>query len=193
MPFVTEALWQAIPHEGAALIAASWPDGQEVDDDAEAAMQALMDLVRGIRNVRAEFDVQAGRRIPAVIVAGEQTSLLCDHRQVLCSLAHLDAEALQIVETVETKPGKALTVVEGGVEAYLPLAGMIDLEAEKERIMGEMEALTKRIGDLEIRLRNESFISKAPAHVVQRERERRDEARDRWVRLRDRLQQLDEL
>jgi valyl-tRNA synthetase len=70
---------------------------------------------------------------------------------------------------------------------------MIDLEAEKERIMVEMEGLTKRIGDLEIRLRNENFVNKAPEHVVQRERDRRDEARDRWVRLRDRLHQLDEL
>ena len=59
--------------------------------------------------------------------------------------------------------------------------------------MGEMESLTKRIGDLEIRLRNEGFLKKAPEHVVQRERERRDEARERWVRLRDRLQQLDVL
>jgi valyl-tRNA synthetase len=150
-------------------------------------------VVRGIRNVRAEYDVQAGKRIPAVLVTGDRMPLFSDHRAVLCSLAHLDAEALQIVETIETKPAQALTVVEGGVEAYLPLAGMIDLEAEKERIMVEMEALTKRIGDLEIRLRNENFVNKAPAHVVQRERDRRDEARDRWVRLRDRLQQLDAL
>jgi valyl-tRNA synthetase len=193
MPFVTETLWQALPHEGPALIAASWPKGGAIDDEAEAAMQALMDVVRGIRNVRAEFDVPAGRRIPAVLVTGEQTALFSDHSEVLCSLAHLDADRLQIVSSIEAKPGQALTVVEGGVEAYLPLAGMIDLEAEKERIMVEMEALTQRIGDLEIRLRNEDFVNKAPAHVVQRERERRDEARDRWVRLRDRLEQLDEL
>jgi valyl-tRNA synthetase len=193
MPFVTEALWQALPHEGEALIIASWPEGGSVDDQAEAAMQSLMDVVRGIRNVRAEYDVPAGRRIPAVLVTGDRTSLFADHRQVLCSLAHLDADALQIVDTVEEKPAQALTVVEGGVEAYLPLAGMIDLEAEKERIMVEMETLTKRIGDLEIRLRNENFVNKAPAHVVQRERDRRDEARDRWVRLRDRLHQLDQL
>jgi valyl-tRNA synthetase len=156
-------------------------------------MQSLMDVVRGIRNVRAEYDVPAGKRIPAVLVTGDRTALYEDHRSVLCLLAHLDAEALKIVAAVEAKPAQALTVVEGGVEAYLPLAGMIDLEAEKERIMVEMEALTQRIGDLEIRLRNENFVNKAPAHVVQRERDRLDEARDRWVRLRDRLRQLDEL
>jgi valyl-tRNA synthetase len=193
MPFVTEALWQAIPHDGPALIVASWPEGGPVDDEAEASMSALMDVVRGIRNVRAEYDVTAGRRIPAMLVTGDQTALFCDHRDVLSSLAHLDPERLEIVEEVASKPGKALTVVEGGVEAYLPLAGMIDLEAEKERIMSEMESLTKRIGDLEIRLSNENFTTKAPEHVVQRERDRRDEARDRWVRLRDRLHQLDEL
>jgi valyl-tRNA synthetase len=193
MPFVTETLWQALPHEGPALIVASWPEAQAVDEEAEVSILALMDVVRGIRNLRAEYDVPAGRRIPALMVTGDKTALFADHHRVLCTLAHLAPEALQIVETFEDKPGQALTVVEGGVEVYLPLSGLIDLEAEKERIMGEMEALTQRIGDLEIRLRNENFVQKAPAHVVQRERDRRDEARDRWVRLRDRLHQLDEL
>ena len=79
------------------------------------------------------------------------------------------------------------------MEAYLPLAGVVDVEAEQERIAEEMERLTKRIGDLEIRLRNENFLNKAPEHVVERERQRRDEARERWVKLRDRLHQLDTL
>jgi valyl-tRNA synthetase len=100
---------------------------------------------------------------------------------------------VQIVASLAEKPMRALTLVEGGVEVYLPLADVLDLEAEKERIMLEMESLTGRIGDLEIRLRNEGFLNKAPEHVVQRERERRDEARERWVRLRDRLQQLETL
>jgi valyl-tRNA synthetase len=193
MPFVTEALWQALPHEGPALIVASWPQEGWLDQEIEALMQSLMDVVRGIRNVRAEYNLPAGKRIPAVIVAGDKTAFFEEYREAMCSLAHLDDQALQITELLSEKPMRALTLVEGGVETYLPLADVLDLEAEKERIVEEMEALTKRIGDLEIRLRNENFLSKAPEHVVQRERERRDESRERWVRLRDRLEQLDAL
>jgi valyl-tRNA synthetase len=193
MPFVTEALWQALPHEGPALIVASWPQEGWTDQEVESWMQSLMDVVRGIRNVRAEYNIPAGKRIPAVIVAGDNATFFNEYREAMCSLAHLDDGTLQIAESLSEKPMRALTLVEGGVETYLPLAGVLDLEAEKERIAEEMEALTKRSGDLEIRLRNESFLSKAPEEVVQRERERRDEARERWVRLRDRLQQLDAL
>jgi valyl-tRNA synthetase len=193
MPFVTEALWQALPHDGPALIVASWPQEGWVDEDAEALMGSLMDVVRGIRFVRAEYDIPAGKRIPAVIVAGDKTAFMDEHREALCALAHLEGEALEISESRPQKPMQALTIVEGGMEAYLPLAGVLDIEAEQQRIAEEMEALIKRIGDLEIRLRNEDFLNKAPEHVVERERQRRDEARERWVRLRDRLHQLDAL
>jgi valyl-tRNA synthetase len=193
MPFVTEALWQALPHEGPALIVSSWPQEGWIDEEAEALMESLMDVVRGIRNVRAEYNIPAGKRIPAVIVAGDRATFFTQYRQAMCSLAHLDDGALQISQSLSEKPMRALTLVEGGVETYLPLADVLDLEAEQERIVEEMETLTKRIGDLEIRMRNENFLSKAPEHVVQRERERRDEARERWVRLRDRLEQLDAL
>jgi valyl-tRNA synthetase len=193
MPFVTEALWQALPHNGPSLMVAPWPQEGWVDEHAEALLGSLMDLVRGIRYVRAEYDLPAGKRIPAVIVAGDKAAFLNEHREVLCALAHLDRDALQISEARAEKPMQALTVVEGGVEAYLPLAGVIDIEAEQQRIAEEMESLTKRIGDLEIRLRNENFLTKAPEEVVERERQRRDEARERWVRLRDRLHQLDTL
>jgi len=73
---------------------------------------------------------------------------------------------------------------------YLPLEGVIDLDAERERIAIEMEDLTKRIAQVEIRLRNDSFVNKAPEEVVQRERDKKDELRERWTRLRNRLQEM---
>jgi valyl-tRNA synthetase len=193
MPFVTETLWQALPHEGPALIAATWPAEGWTDDEAERLMQSLMDVVRAIRNARAEYNVPAGRHIPAILVAGEMTTFYGHYRPVLCTLAHLDEDALTIAETVSQKPAQALTIVEGGTEVYLPLGGMIDLDAERERIAIEMEDLTKRIAEVEIRLRNENFTTKAPGHVVQRERDKRDELRETWSRLRERLEQLSAL
>ena len=190
MPFVTETLWQAIPHEGAALIAVPWPSEGWIDEEAEGFMQSLMDVVRAIRNARAEFSIPAGKRIPAIFVAGELTTFFAQYKEVICNLAHLEEEATTISEAVSEKPAQALTLVEGGIEVYLPLEGVIDLDAERERIAIEMEDLTKRIAQVEIRLRNESFVNKAPEDVVQRERDKKDELRERWTRLRGRLQDL---
>jgi valyl-tRNA synthetase len=190
MPFVTEALWQSLPHEGAALIAAPWPQEGWVDEEAEALMQSLMDVVRGIRNARAEYNVPAGKHIPAAIAAGEKATFFEQHKAALCTLAHLDESALAIAESLSERPAHALTLVEGGVETYLPLKGVIDLDAERQRIAEEMEELTQRIAALEIRLRNENFVTKAPEHVVQRERDKLQETRERWTLLRGRLEQL---
>jgi valyl-tRNA synthetase len=190
MPFVTETLWQALPHEGPALIAAPWPQEGWVDEDAEAFVGAFMGVVRAIRNLRTEMNVPAGKRIPVVLVAGERTELFEEHRQELCNLAHLDEEALVIAESVDERPAQALTLVEAGLEIYLLLGEVIDLDAERERIAIEMEDLTQEIAQVEIRLRNTSFITKAPEDVVQRERDKRDGLRERWTRLRDRLEQL---
>jgi valyl-tRNA synthetase len=193
MPFVTEALWQAVPHDGPALITAPWPQEGRIDEEAESLVEALMDVVRAIRNARAEYDVPAGKRIAATLVAGDRTPLFRQYSKVICSLAHVDEGALTISDSLAEKPAQALTLVEGGAEIYLPLGGMIDLDAERQRISEEMETLTQRIADAEIRLRNENFITRAPEHVVQRERDKRDELRERWGRLRVRLEQLNAL
>jgi len=149
-----------------------------------------MDVVGAIRNARAEYNIPAGKRIPAVLVAGEMTTFYSQYKEAVCALAQLDLNALTITETGSLKPAKALTIVEGGIEVYLPLGDVLDLDTERERIAVEMEKLTQRIAEVEIRLRNENFTTKAPEHVVQRERDKRDDLRERWERLRERLAQL---
>ncbi len=190
MPFVTEALWQALPHEGPALIVTPWPTEGWTDDEAEELMGSLMDVVRAIRNARAEYNVPAGKPIPALLAAGERATFYNQYKEVICALAHLDADRLTISDTLSEKPAQALTLVQGGIEVYLPLGEVIDIQEERNRIGVEMEELTQRIAEVEIRLRNPSFVEKAPEHVVQRERDKRDELRQRWEKLRDRLEQL---
>jgi valyl-tRNA synthetase len=193
MPFVTEALWQALPHEGPALITSSWPKEGWVDEEAESLVELLMEVVRIVRNARAEYNVPAGKRIQATVVAGDNVTFFREYAEVLCRLAHLDEDTLTLVETLDEKPMQALTLVAGGVEVYLPLGGMIDLNAERQRIAEEMETLTQRMAEVEIRLRNTSFLNKAPEHVVQRERDKRDDLRERWALLRNRWQELSTL
>ncbi|MBN1641008.1 MAG: valine--tRNA ligase [Anaerolineae bacterium] len=193
MPFVTEALWQALPHDGPALIVADWPTDVYRDDQAEEQLQSLMEVVRAIRNARAEYNVQAGRRIPALLVTGALNAFYEQHQDALCTLAHLDPEALQLWPTLDDKPAQALTIVQGGIEVYLPLGGLVDLDAERSRIAHEMDELTEHTKAVEARLRNESFCTKAPAHVVQRERDKLEELRERRARLGERLDELNAL
>jgi len=201
MPFVTEALWQALPQavkSGAdtaeALIIAPWPmrDEARLDAAAEAHMGLLMDLIRGIRAVRAEYNVQAGKRIAAAIVTGEgaATEILQARRAVLVFLARLDEEALHIVPSSEPLTQTASVVV-GDVVAYLPLTGMVDIEAEVARLQKSLENLEGRIAGSQARLAGE-FTEKAPSHIVERERQRLAEMQTEAAQVREQIARLAE-
>ena len=190
MPFVTEALWQELPREGESLMIAPWPEPRETDDEAEEEMSLVMDAIRAIRNARAEYEVEPGKRIEAIIAAGESYALLTSQRDILVSLARLDDEKLRLAHTLVKKPAKALTLVVDGLEIYLPLEGMVDLAAERERLTKEVEALSAAIARSEGLLANEDFTRKAPVHVVDREREKLVVNRERKAKLEERLKSL---
>ncbi len=190
MPFVTEALWQALPQavrQGPALIVAPWPqaDAALLDAEAEAQMELLMALIRSIRNLRAGYDVTPGKRIPALIAAGQAAPMLESQRPLLCALAKLDPAQLTIAPALEP-PGQAATAVVGDVAAYLPLAGLIDLDAEQGRLRGELEDVERRIARSRELLAGD-FAHKAPPAVVQREREKLAELEATRRQLKERL------
>jgi valyl-tRNA synthetase len=190
MPFITEEIWQHLPHEGEALIVAPWPEAGPTDQAAEAQMALIMEIVRAIRNARAEYKVEPGRRIEAIIAAGEEYELLSGQKDILITTARLDANNLHIASTLETKPTQALALVVGGVEVYLPLAGMVDLAKERQRLAAEIEEVTTGIAGSEKLLANEDFLAKAPAQVVNRERDKLAGYRQRQAKLQERLRSL---
>ncbi len=220
MPFVTEEIWQQLKGSGArdkgqgtrdkgqgeasppelgggeggqwpeALIVAPWPEAGPMDEAAEAQMALIMEIVRTIRNARAEYKVEPGRRIEAIIAAGEEYELLSGQRDILIASAHLDADKLDIARTLETKPTQALALVVVGVEVYLPLAGMVDLAKERQRLNAEIEKVTEGIARSEKLLANEDFLAKAPAQVAERERDKLAGYRQRQAKLQERLQSL---
>ncbi|NOZ29139.1 MAG: valine--tRNA ligase [Chloroflexi bacterium] len=190
MPFVTEAIWQRVPHQGEALIIARWPEAGALDEAAEAQMDLVREIVRGIRNARAEYDVEPGRRIAAVISAGDETELLRSQREVLITLARLDPDRL-VIETSLPAPERAVTIVAGGATVYLPLAGMVDLEAERARLSKAMAAVQRDIQRSEKLLSNDGFRTKAPAEVVAREEAKLAELKERLSRLQERLSLLE--
>ncbi len=200
MPFVTEAIWQALPtppqpppgREGEkALIMARWPepDTTLLDDEAEGQMEAAMALIRGIRNRRAEYNVTPGKRIPALIAAGDAAQWLDEQRAVLCTLAKLDPGQLTIQPTIQP-PKQAAIIVAGDVVCYLPLAALVDLEAERERLSSELAAIESRIARSENLLAGQ-FAQKAPAHIVQRERDKLADLQTEQAKLKERLAALE--
>ncbi len=195
MPFVTEEIWQYLPHGNdvasvEALIIAPWPEPGEVDEAAEEEMGRIMEIVRAIRNARAEYEVEPGRCIEALIAAGDKHDLLAAQKKILITLARLDADKLKLAHTLFDKPSQALALVVGGIEIYLPLAGMVDLATERERLAGEVEKATWQIARSEALLADENFTTKAPAHVVNRERQKMEGLRERRRKLAERLKSL---
>jgi valyl-tRNA synthetase len=172
----------------------AWPkaDEAQLNDAAEEDMELLMDLIRQIRNARAEFDVTPGRKVPAVVAGGDKLGMLEAQRGLLTFLGKVDDGQLTLVKALEEKPQKAVALVAaGGVEAYLPLAGLVDLEQETARLRKAIDEAEGEIQRAEAMLSNDNFTSKAPPHVVQQQRDRLAEQQERQARLQTRLEALE--
>jgi valyl-tRNA synthetase len=168
MPFVTEELWQQTGERGTQLIVADWPQlGGLEDEAATAEMSWLIDLVTDIRRLRAEMNVPAGARIPLVAVgAGAETAARLERHEALISRM---ARLADIGVADSVPPASAQSVL-GEATLALPLEGVIDFDAERERIAKELAKLDGEIGRLEKKLGNEKFVANAPAEVVAEQR-----------------------
>ena len=190
MPFITEELWGADGNRAARgiLALAPWPDLEGLDNpQAEAEIGWLIDLVTEIRSVRAEMNVPAGAQIPLVLVApGQETAgRLGRWDAVLKRLARLLS-----VETVAEPPPQSAQILVRGEVAALPLAGVIDIAAERTRLSKERSRLEGEIGKIDAKLANADFLKRAPEEVVEEQRERRETAVARIARLDDALKRL---
>ena len=172
MPFVTEELWGFLPNRSQPLILSSWATADEsyIDEAAESEMQLLIDLVRGIRNVRDEYQVEPGRKITALVAASSHESLFAGHEYLFARLCNV--AALEMMPAGSEAPTQAASVTVADVTAYLPLADFIDVAAECERLSKEQQKLTEQITRVQAQLGNENFVSRARPDVVERERTR---------------------
>ncbi len=194
MPFVTEATWQHLPKKDEeSLMIAEWPRESHTaqDVEAETQMSVLIEVIRAIRNIRSEYNVEWGKRITAHIAAGSYESSLAKQAEILIALAQLDKDALLLTDTLLVKPKQAASqVISSGIEIYLPLAGMIDLEAERERTRKDLAQLEKRIAASQGKLANAGFIEKAPPAVVQKERDKLADLELQATKIQERLKEL---
>ena len=192
MPFITEEIWQHLPHEGSSIMKASWPSSQAGRSDAaaEAQMNLIMEAVKGIRNMRAEMNVPPGRRSEVILQAGSEDvrSVLQQNEGYFRQLAAAEPVTLPVVGA--EKPENAMATVVAGLEVYLPLKGLIDVEKETARLSKERESLTKELARITGKLGNEGFMAKAPAAVVEKERAKAQECEDKLGAIRERMEYL---
>src|SRR5262249_8662899 len=137
--YITEEIWRYLPGERKPLILATWPtaDAHFADEQAENDMNLLADLVIQIRNVRNEYEVDPGRRIHIIAQGGAHSKLIQDHAYIFSRQCNV--ERVDMLDGQAT-PEQSAAVVSGDVTIYLPLAGLVDLEAERKRLEGELEA-----------------------------------------------------
>ncbi len=202
MPFVTEAVWQELRDSGLktqdsgqaglseALIAAPFPMGNgELDRESEKRIQTVIDVVRAIRNIRADRGVDPGRYVEAYISSDGALPTLEAARPMLEALARVRPLHL-VSDAAETPRTAVASTVLSEAQVVLPLAGMIDVEAERSRLSAQLAEAEAEGRRLEGKLANEQFRSKAPREVVAREEEKLAAARARVEGLRGRLREL---
>ena len=201
-PFVTEELWghlrRAVLQSPLAALAADWPEalivaawpeahaaeGWETGKMADFAL--IQDTIRSIRNLRAEKKVSPAKRIPATLVGGAKTNLIKEQSGMISTLAGLDISQFTVLDSLDAKPDNSLALVAGPVEIYIPLSGMLDLQEQRKRQEKELADIQQQIDRLE-KLLGSDFANKAPAQVVQKERERLAAFQDTAGKLRTQL------
>ncbi len=199
MPFVTEEVWQYLystsepNHEhwpASALIVAPWPqvNAQAIDEQAEQEFALLQEIIVRIRDARNQVDVESARRIPVIIAAGGQVTMLEAQAPLIQFLARTEQPVLH--EQLAQKPEQSMSLLAGAVEIYLPLAGMLDIGKELERLNKEIAQAQQEIAYIRGKLANEAFVTRAKPEVVEKEREKLAMQEERVGKLLERRKEL---
>ena len=177
MPFITEEIWQSIPHEGDALIIAKWPEYREdlAFKAEESHMESVMDAIRAIRNRRAEMNVPPSRKA-ALYVLTSKPQVYAEGEGFIQRLAYADTVTMMDKEP-ENLNGM-VTIPTADAKLYIPMGQLVDVAKELDRISKELEKNRKFLSSLEAKLSNEKFVSRAPEAVVNAEKEKAQKTRD---------------
>ncbi|MFC1927164.1 valine--tRNA ligase [Chloroflexota bacterium] len=202
MPFVTEELWQSLKQHlpggnqmPASITIAPYPlaDDKAFAPEAERVMDSVIELVHSVRNIRAQYKVKPSKWIEARVYVGELLSSLVPQTNMIEILAK--ARPLTILDRQKREPAKDtdLVLVLKEAEVVVPLAGMVDRLAEEQRLMNESREIKERMAQLEARLSDKAFLSKAPSQVVEKEKQKLSMLEDKLNRLNHELSQLNSM
>lgn len=191
MPFITEEIWQNLPHEGESITVAEWPKVRPELSNQEASeqMKLLVEIIRSVRNIRAEVNTPMSKKIAMIINAHDEKILDTLETNKAYLERFCNPEMLTIGVGV-LAPEKAMTAVVSGAEIYLPLQGLINIEEEITRLEKELEKLNKEVERVQKKLANEKFVAKAPAQVVEEERAKEKDYLEKRATVQERLEEL---
>ena len=194
MPFITEEIYQCLPHEAESIMISKWPVADEslVDPEAERGMNAIMDSIKAIRNMRAEVNANPGKKIPAIMLVSEDLREVVAHNDSYIKLLG-GIDNLELRPLNGEKPENAMAAVVTGIEVYLPLAGLIDVEKETQRLSKELAAMEKDLQRAGGKLNNAGFLAKAPEDVIAKERAKYEELNGKIEAVKKRMAYLAEL
>lgn len=189
MPFITESIWQHLPHEGHSIMVTDWPVEEPtlLNEQAEEQMNTIMDTIKAIRNMRAEVNVPPGKKSEVIlqVAASELQTVFANNLQYVKTMA--TAEPVTMLPSDAAKPENAMAAVVNGVEIYMPLKGMIDVEKETARLNKELTGLDKELARIDGKLSNEGFVAKAPPEVIAKEKAKAGEYMEKQAAIRERL------
>jgi valyl-tRNA synthetase len=191
MPFITEEIWQHLPHEGESITVAAWPTVRADLHFTEEAdnMKLLMDIIRSVRNIRAEVNTPMSKKVPLYISAKDAVTVTVLEANKAYLEKFCNPESLTIGESLEA-PSQSMTAVVTGAELFLPLVGLINLEEEIARLEKELEKWAKEVKLVTGKLSNEKFVSKAPEALVNAEREKLADYESKHAIVLKRLEEL---
>ncbi len=194
MPFITEEIYQCLPHEAESIMISKWSVADEslVDPEAERGMNAIMDSIKAIRNMRAEVNANPGKKIPAIMLVSEDLREVVAHNDSYIKLLG-GIDNLELRPLNGEKPENAMAAVVTGIEVYLPLAGLIDVEKETQRLSKELAAMEKDLQRAGGKLNNAGFLAKAPEDVIAKERAKYEELSGKIEAVKKRMAYLAEL
>lgn len=189
MPFLTETIWQALPHEGESIMVSQWPEYKEELNFAaeEAQMETLMNAVRAIRNRRAEMNVPPSKKAK-VLVLTEKKATFEAGSVFFPKLAY--ASDIELIDAVPADAAKMASVVTEDAQLYMPMGDLIDFEAERQRLQKEKTKVEDDIEFVMKKLNNPGFVDKAPEKVVAVEREKADKLREHLTKLEESIAAL---
>lgn len=188
MPFVTEEIWENIPHVGESLVVAEYPvvHPELSDEKATKGMDVLMELIRAVRNIRSEVNTPLSKKIELLIKTNDETIERFLNENVSYIERFCNPETLVISSNVEA-PDTAMTAVITGAEIYLPLTGLINLEEEITRLEKELDKWDKEVKRVKGKLANAKFVNKAPEAVVAAERAKETEYLEKYTIVQERI------
>ncbi|TRZ37401.1 valine--tRNA ligase [Niallia circulans] len=191
MPFITEEIWQNLPHEGESITTAAWPEVNTSFTDNKAAndMKLLVEIIRSVRNSRAEVNTPMSKKIKILLKAQDETikATLAENKAYIERFCN--PEELEIATDIAI-PDKAMTSVITGVEIILPLEGLINMEEEIARLTKELDKWTKEVDRVQKKLSNEGFVKKAPEKVIAEEKAKEQDYLQKKATVEARIKEL---